>query len=68
VKLVGHPRVGDDTESEKGLKLAHEDNEMVPFLVSEDELPVNDTGWAVVIAEPFSPDACLSHGGVILHA
>jgi hypothetical protein len=61
--MVGHHRIGDDTESEKGLQLAHEDHEMFPLFVSEDELPVHDTGQAVVVAEPFSPDACLSHDG-----
>jgi hypothetical protein len=61
VEVIGHHRVGDDAEPEKSLELAHEDHEMLPFRVSEDELPVNDPGNAVVVAEPFSPDACLPH-------
>ena len=61
VEVIGHHRVGDDAKTEKGLQLAHEDHEMLPFRVSQDELPVNDPRKAVVVAEPFSPDACLSH-------
>ena len=40
---------------------------MLPFLVPEDELPVNDAGQTVVITEAGAPDACLSHGRRKLH-
>jgi len=55
-----------DTESEKGFELAHEDDKMLPFLIPEDELPVNDPGQTVVVAEAGAPDACLSHGWITL--
>ena len=60
MEVVGHHRVGDNAESEKSFEFAHEDNKVFPLLVSENELPVHDAGEAVVVAESFSPNACLS--------
>ena len=67
VEVIGHHGVGDDAEPEKGLEPAHEDDEVFALLVPEDELPVNDAGQAMVVAEPFPSDACLSHGWRGLH-
>ena len=67
MEVIGHQRVGDDTESEEGLELAHEGDSELPFLVAEDKAPVDDAGEAMVVAEAFAPDACLSHGVSQLH-
>ena len=40
--MVGHHHISDNTETEKSLELAHEDDKVFLLLVSEDEPPVND--------------------------
>ena len=48
--------------AEEGLELAHESDDELSFLVAEDEAPVNDARQTTVVAQPLTPDACLSHG------
>lgn len=54
--------VGDGAETEERLEPAPEGDSELPFLVAENEAPVDDTGQATVAAEAFAPKACLSHG------
>jgi|GEM_PF-6693960 len=42
VEVVGNHHISDDTETEKSLELAHEDDKVFPLLVTEDEPPVNN--------------------------
>jgi len=42
--VIGHHHVSDDAKPEKSLKLSHKNDEVLPFLVTKDEPPVNDTG------------------------
>ena len=44
MKVVGHHRISDDPDPEKGLELAHERDDEFPLLVTHDEAPVDDTG------------------------
>ena len=60
--MVGHHHVSDDAEPEKSLKFSHQNDEVLPFLVTKDEPPVNDTGDDVIVAKALSPNARLSHG------
>jgi len=50
VEVIGHHHISDDTETQKSLELAHEDYKVFPLLVTEDELPVHDAGYHVVVA------------------
>ena len=42
MEVFGRQRIGDDAEPEKGLKLAHESDGELAFLVAEEEAPVDD--------------------------
>jgi hypothetical protein len=62
MEVVGHHHVSDDAEPEKSLKFSHKNDEVLPFLITKDEPPVNDTGDNVVVAKALSSNARLSHG------
>jgi hypothetical protein len=62
MEVVGHHHVSDHTEPEKSLKFSHQSDEVLPFLVTKDEPPVNDTGDDVIVAKALPSNARLSHG------
>ena len=62
-----HRSVGDDPEPEEGFELAHQRDKVLTLFITEDELPVHDSGKAVVIAQALASDARLSHRSRIMH-
>jgi hypothetical protein len=61
VEVVGHHHVSDDADPEKSLKFSHKNDAVLPFLVTKDEPPVNDTGDNVIVAKALPSNSSLSH-------
>ena len=62
--MIRHHRVGDHPDTQKGLQLAHDGDEFLPLLVAKKKPPIHDARQAMVVAEPFPPDARLSHDSI----
>ena len=51
VKVIAHHAIGDDAHPAEALVEPHELDELLLFLRPEDELPIHDTGDAVVVGK-----------------
>ena len=65
MEVVAHHAVGDHAHPVEGLQFAHQGYEMFFFFGVKDEPSVHHPRDAVVVAFAFSPDAGLSHGGIV---